>query len=195
MSQESPMTLDDIRNMPEDVPETIESEDYSPYDLIPIGYYVSRQREIVARKGKDSGKLYYEVRFLSGLEDPISSMLYGKGKYPERMFMFPNLRTREGKPGQTSDVAEYLRACGIDPKGISSVADALQESCDKEVMVFMSWTNKTEKNPDGTWEKEVLRGKDFNVGTAGDPEYKTSVSVDGVSYTAKHKPVGFRKVK
>ena len=188
------LTLDDIRNMPEDVPDSIESEDYSPYDLIPIGYYLSRQREIVARKSA-KGNMYFEVRFTSGLEDPQTGMLYGKGKYPERMFMFPNLRTREGKPGQTSDVAEYLRSCGIDPKGISSVADALNESQGNEVMVFVSWTNKTEKLPDGTWEKEVLRGKDFNAGSIDDPEYKTTVVKDGVTYTARHKPVGFRKVQ
>ena len=188
------LTLDDIRNMPEDVPDSIESEDYSPYDLIPIGYYLSRQREIVARKSA-KGNMYFEVRFTSGLEDPQTGMLYGKGKYPERMFMFPNLRTREGKPGQTSDVAEYLRSCGIDPKGISSVADALGDSQGNEVMVFVSWTNKTERLPDGTWEKEVLRGKDFNAGSIDDPEYKTTVVKDGVTYTARHKPVGFRKVQ
>jgi hypothetical protein len=187
------LTLDDIRNLPEDVPETIESEDYSPYDLIPIGYYVSRQREIVARKSA-KGNMYFEVRFTSGLEDPQTGMLYGKGKYPERMFMFPNLRTREGKPGQTSDVAEYLRSCVIDPKGITSVADALMESQSHEVMAFVSWTNKTEQLPDGNWEKEVLRGKDFNAGTIDDPEYKTTITKDGVTYTAKHKVVGFRKV-
>ena len=194
MSQET-LTLEDVRNLPEDVPDTIESEDYSPYDLVPIGYYLSRQREIVARHGKKSGKLYYEIRFTSGLEDPQTGMLYGKGKYPERMFMFPNLRTREGKPGQTSDVAEYLRSCQIDPKGITSVVDALEESQSKEVMVFVSWTNKTEQLPDGEWEKEVLRGKDFNVGTIDEPDYKTSVTKDGVTYTARHKPVGFRKVQ
>lgn len=188
------LTLEDIRNMPEDVPDSIESEDYSPYDLIPIGYYLSRQREIVARKSA-KGNLYYEVRFTSGLEDPVSGTAYGMGKYPERMFMFSNLRTREGKPGQTSDVAEYLRSCGIDPKGITSVVDALEESVNNEVMVFMSWTNKTEKRPDGTWEKEVVRGKDFNVGSIDEPEYKTSIEVDGVHYTAKHKAVGFRKVQ
>jgi len=187
------LTLDDIRNMPEDIPDSIESDDYSPYDLVPIGYYLSRQREVSARKSA-KGNIYYEVRFTSGLEDPTSGMLYGRGRYPERMFMFPNLRTREGKPGQTSDVAEYLRSCGIDPKGISSVADALQESQSKEVMAFVSWTNKTEQKPDGTWEKEVLRGKDFNAGSIDDPDYKTTITVDGITYTARHKVVGFRKV-
>jgi hypothetical protein len=189
------LTLDEIRNMPEDIPDSIESSDYSPYDLIPIGYYLSRQREIVARKSA-KGNLYYEVKFSSGLENPETGMLYGKGRYPERMFLFPNLRSREGKPGQTSDVAEYLRACGIDPKGITSVADALQESCGHQVMVFVSWTNKTEKDPaTGAWGKEVLRGKDFNTGSIDDPKYVTTVTKDGVTYEAKHKPVGFRRVQ
>lgn len=189
------LTLDEIRNMPEDIPDSIESSDYSPYDLIPIGYYTSRQREISARKSA-KGNLYYEVKFTSGLENPESGMLFGKGRYPERMFIFPNLRTREGKPGQTSDVAEYLRACGIDPKGITSVADALQESCSHQVMVFVSWTNKTEKDPaTGVWGKEVLRGKDFNTGSIDDPKYVTTVTKDGVTYEAKHKAVGFRRVQ
>lgn len=188
------LTLDDVRNLPDDIPAAIESEDYSPFDLIPIGYYLSRNREITPRKSA-KGNLYYEVRFTSGLESPETGHIYGKGKYPERMFLFSSLRTREGKPGQTSDVAEYLRSTGIDPKGISSVADALQESCSREVMVFVSWTNETEKLPDGTWTKEVLRGKDFNLGTVSDPQYVTSVEKDGVTFHAKHKPVGFRRVQ
>jgi hypothetical protein len=149
----------------------------------------------VARKSA-KGNLYYEVRFTSGLENPETGMLYGKGRYPERMFLFPNLRTREGKPGQTSDVAEYLRSCGIDPKGITSVADALQDSCGHQVMVFVSWTNKTEKDPaTGVYTKEVVRGKDFNTGTIEDPKYVTTITKDGVTYEAKHKPVGFRRVQ
>jgi len=187
------LTLDDVRNLPDDIPAAIESEDYSPFDLIPIGYYLSNSREIHPRKSA-KGNLYYEVKFTSGLENPETGRIFGRGKYPERLFLFSNLRTREGKPGQTSDVAEYLRSCGIDPKGISSVADALQESCAKPVMVFVSWTNETEKLPDGTWTKEVLRGKDFNMGTVADPQYVTSVEKDGVTYHAKHKPVGFRRV-
>jgi hypothetical protein len=192
------LTLDEIRNLPEDVPQNIESADYSPYDLVPIAYYLSRQREIVARKSA-KGNLYYEVRFTSGLESTDSNRAYGRGKYPERMFLFGNLRTREGKRGQTSDVAEYLRATGIDPKAITSVADALQESCTRDVMAFVSWTNKTEQVSDGnggtTWTKEVLRGKDFNTGTVSEPQYVSTIEVEGVRYDARHKVVGFRRVQ
>jgi hypothetical protein len=193
------LTLDEIRNLPEDVPEHIESADYSPYDLVPIGYYLSRQREIVPRKSQRTGNLYYEVRFTSGLENPDTARAYGRGKYPEKMFLFGNLRTREGKRGQTSDVAEYLRAAGIDPKGITSVADALQESTSRDVMAFVSWTNKTEQVSDSnggmTWTKEVLRGKDFNTGTVSDPVYVPTIEVEGVRYDARHKVVGFRRVQ
>jgi hypothetical protein len=188
------MTLDDVVNRPEDAPDSIETQDYSPYELIPVGYYLSNAREIQPKKGKDSGKLYYEVRFTSGLEDPSSGVSYGKGRWPERMFLFPNLRTREGKPGQTSDVADYLRSCGIDPKGLASVVDGLKQSLDVPVMVFVSWTNETERLPDGSWTKEVCRGKDFNMGTVAEPNYQTIIEKEGVSYRARHKAVGFRKV-
>ncbi len=188
------LTLDDVRNLPDDVPAAVESADYSPFDLIPIGYYLSRQREITPRKSQ-KGNLYYEVRFNGGLEDLERGIVYGRGRFPERLFLFSTLRTREGKPGQTSDVAEYLRACGLDPKGITSVADALKESQSQPVMVFVSWTNETEKLPDGTWTKEVCRGKDFNKGTKTQPEYVTAIEKDGVMYHAKHKPVGFRRVQ
>ncbi len=188
------LTLDDVRNLPDDVPSSVESADYSPFDLMPIKYYLSRDREIIPKKSA-KGNLYYEVRFTSGLEDLDRGITYGKGRFPERLALFPGLRTREGKPGQTSDVAEYLRACGIDPKGISSVAEALKDSQSREVMVFVSWTNETEKLPDGTWTKEVVKGKDFNLGTATEPHYVTTIEKDGVTYHAKHKPVWFRRVQ
>ena len=191
---EEPQTLADLKDRPEDVPQTIESSDYSPYDIMPIGAYYSASRTIVPKTSK-KGNTYYEVTFTSGLEDVEGGKVYGMGKYPERMFLFGTLFPRTNRPGQTSDVADYLRSCGINPKEITSVADALEVSQQMPVNVFVSWTNKTSKDPaTGEWEKEVLKGKDFNQGTPDAPNYVPQVTIDGISYTAKHKPVGFRKV-
>lgn len=191
---EETLTLDDIRNMPEDVPAQIESFDYSSATLMPIGYYISHSRTITPKRSQKSGKLYYEVSFTSGLQNPETGETFGQGRYPERMFLFGTQFNRTGRKGSTSDVADYLRSCNLNPKTISSVATALQESQDTPVMVFVSWTNKTEKLDDGTWTKEVLKGRDFNFGTADEPDYRDVVVKDGVTYNARHKAVGFRKL-
>lgn len=191
---EETLTLDDVKNMPEDVPAQIESFDYSSATLMPIGYYISHSRTITPKKSQKTGRLYYEVTFNSGLQNPETGENFGMGKYPERMFLFGTQFTRTGRKGSTSDIADYLRACGINPKGISSVAEALEESQNCPVMAFVSWTNKTEKLADGSWTKEVLKGRDFNFGTADEPEYRDTVLRDGQTYQARHKVVGFRKI-
>lgn len=191
---EETLTLEDVKNMPEDVPAQIESFDYSSAVLIPIGYYFSPTRTITPKKSAKSGKIYYEVAFNTGLQNSESGENFGTGKYPERMFLFGTQFSRTGRKGSTSDVADYLRSCGLDPKGITSVAEALQQSQEMPVMCFVSWTNKTEKLADGTWTKEVLKGRDFNFGTADAPQYKDTVTRDGETFTARHKVVGFRKI-
>lgn len=190
---EETLTLDDVKNMPEDVPSNIESFDYSSATLMPIGYYISHSRVITPKKSA-KGRIYYEVSFTSGLQNPETGENFGLGRYPERMFLFGTQFTRTGRKGSTSDVADYLRSCGINPKGIASVSEALQQSQDMPVMAFVSWTNKTSKLDDGTWEKEILKGRDFNFGTADEPEYRDTVLRDGQTYTARHKVVGYRKV-
>jgi len=191
---DEPQTLEDLKDLPEDVPESIESSDYSPYDLMPVGTYFSAARTITPKISK-KGNRYYEVQFTSGLEDTEAGKVFGMGKYPERMMLFGTLFPRTNRPGQTSDIADYLRSCGINPKGISSVADALAESQSMPVNVFVSWTNKTSKDPiTNEWEKEFLKGRDFNQGTPDAPNYVPTTEVDGVTYVAKHKAVGFRKV-
>jgi hypothetical protein len=191
---DEPQTLADLKDQPEDVPEAIESSDYSPYDLMPIGYYYSASRTITPKTSR-KGNRYFEVSFDSGLEDVESGKVFGMGKFPERMFLFGTLFPRTNRPGQTSDIADYLRSCGINPKEITSVADALEQSQQMPVNVFVSWTNKTSKDPvTGEWEKEVLKGKDFNQGTPDAPNYVPTAEKDGVTYTARHKPVGFKKI-
>lgn len=193
MSEEQVLTLDDVKNMPEDVPSTIESYDYSSSLLLPIGYYLSQSRTITPKKSQ-KGKIYYEITFDSGLQNPETGESFGMGKYPERGVLFGTQFSRTGRKGSTSDVADYLRSCGINPKQISSVAQALQESQNLPVMCFVSWTNKTEKLADGSWTKEVLKGRDFNKGTADEPDYVDTVTKDGTTFYARHKVVGFRKV-
>jgi hypothetical protein len=189
------LTLDDVKNMPEDHQE-LESSDYVDYNLIPVGWYLSQQRKITPKKSARTGKLWYEVTFNGGLQDAASGRVHGMGSYPEKGGLFGNRYERDNRPGQTTDIADYLRACGIDPKTVTSTASALEQSQTLPVKAFVAWTNKTEKLPDGTWEKETLKTKDFNKGTAQAPEMVSTVTKDGRTFEARHK-VGtkYQKVK
>lgn len=189
------LTLDDVKNMPEDSPAMLESSDYVDYNLIPVGWYLSQQRKITPKKSQRTGKLWYEVSFVGGLQDPETGKVHSSGQYPERGGLFGNRFSRENRPGETTDVAEYLRACGIDPKSVKSTAEALQQSETLPVMCFVGWTNRTEKLPDGTYEKETLKTKDFNRGTATAPDYMPSVEIGGRVFEARHKVTKFQKVR
>lgn len=185
--------LDSLIDTPEDLPESAESADYVAYDLMTPGNYLSQSRTITARK-KDDGSITYQVSFDSGLENP-EGQVFGKGNYPEKTWLSNKPFVRQNRPGKTSSVMDYLRACNFDPKKISSIASALEQSQSIPVQVYVGWEDRTEKQEDGTYPKPTLKTKDFNVGTKDQPMYTPVVTKDGTTYTARHRvSSSFRKV-
>ncbi|SRR5258706_13276264 len=187
----------DLMNVSEAVTE-VESEDYTGYDLMPVGDYVSKTRVIkVAEKTKD-GVTYLsaEVSFPDGLENENGESL-GGGNYPLRTWITTKQFAQQNRPGTTSQVANYLRAIGFDVKtlkGPQDILDALNESQGMPIKVFISWTNRTEKLGDGTYTKEFAKLKDFNQGTKETPKYVPFFELNGEKIQAKHKVGGFRQL-
>ncbi len=178
--------LADLQDSPEDLPEEIESADYVNYDLIFPGNYLSQSRVITAKK-KDDGSIVFCLAFPSGLTNVETGETFAvKSNYPERTWISTKQYQKQGRVGKTSGVADYLRACGLSPKGGDYVA-LMQESVNIPVMVYVAWEDKTEKAADGTYPESVLKTKDFNVGTKEDPQYTPVVEKDGVTYQARHK--------
>lgn len=184
----------ELKNVAEQV-DSIESEDYTGYELIPVGDYLSQSRSIkVAKKER-----YFsaEISFPNGIQNLETGRSFGGGQYPLRTWVTSKKYQQEGKTGETSGMAEYLKKVGFDVKQLRTnedILDALEESQNLPVKVFVGWTNKTEKLPDGTYTKEFAKTRDFNVGSKDEPSYQPFFVKDGVKILAKHKVSGFKKV-
>ncbi len=187
--------LSSLIDTPEDLPENLESADYTGFEIIPPGNYLSESREIKARR-KDDGSVTFEVAFVGGLVNPETGKRVAGNGRPEKTYLSSKQYVRENRAGSTSSVSEYLRACGIDPKSVESVGSALAESQSSPVLVYVGWENRTEKQADGTWPKATLKTKDFNTGTKEQPNYVPNVTKDGVNYTARHRVTSnFQRVR
>jgi hypothetical protein len=187
------VNISELDHVAEEV-DGLESVDYVNRDLIPVGLYLSNSRTIKARDNND-GTTTFQVELNGGIQNPETGQTFANGSFPlktwvsTKKFSFPN------RPGQTSSAAQYLRAVGIDPKTVESVKDAMEESQTLPVMVYIGRTNRTEKLADGSYEKEILKTRDFNVGTKEAPEYVAAVEVGGRLYEGRHKVQGFQTVR
>lgn len=168
----------------------MESEDYTGRELIPVGDYANPSRVIRGRQ-KDDGEISFEITVM-GLER--EGQTFARGGL--RTWVSTKRYSRPNVSGQTSGAAEYLRAVGFDPKGKSTeeIVALMNESQNIPVGVFVGRTNKTSKLEDGTYEKEVLKTKDFNVGTKDQPQYVAEVVVNGQKFEARHKIGGFKRL-
>jgi len=147
----------------------VESADFGRYPTQPVGEYTSRSRAIKARVNKEKGQVSFEVTCEGGVLD-------GDGKawatkYPLKKwisttpFKTKDRESGEEQPGTTSQVAQYLRACGISPK-IDTFDDLIQAmvgSQETPVGVFVGWTDKR-KQVDGEWVGLDLKTRDFYAG-------------------------------
>lgn len=184
----------ELKNVAEQV-DSIETDDFIDYNLIPVGDYISQSRVVkVTPKGK-----YFsaEISFPNGIQNPDTGESFGGGQYPLRTWVTSKKYKQEGKPGETSGMAEYLKKVGFDVKGLHTnedILDALEESQNLPVKVFIGRTNRTERLPDGTYSEEFAKTKDFNVGTKEEPSYQPFFIKDGVKVFGKHKVSGFKRV-
>lgn len=191
MSQEF-VSLNDLQVVAEELPEVLESGDYIDYDLIPVGLYLSNQRRITARQKAD-GTTTFQVEFIGGVVNTDTGATFGNGSFPLKTYVSTKKYSLPNRPGQTSSAAQYLRELGIDPKTVDSVVGAMGETETAPVRIFIGWTNKTEKLADGTYEKETMKTRDFNVGTKEEPNYQPMVQIGEKVFQAKHRVQGFRK--
>ena len=183
----------ELKNVAEQV-DSIETDDFVDFAIIPVGNYLSQSRSIkVAKKEK-----YFsaEISFTNGIQDE-SGKSFGGGQYPIRTWVTSKKYEQDGKPGQTSSMAEYLKKVGYDVKQLPTnedILDALEESQTLPVKVYIGWTNRTEKLDDGSYSKEFAKTKDFNVGSKEEPIYQPFFEKDGVKVLARHKVSGFKVV-
>jgi hypothetical protein len=192
-------TYTDITTLPNiSEPLSIQTEDYTPDEVLVPGLYLSPSRQI-SIKSESPEKVTFEICFDSGLEN-------GDGRkkgFFERTYLSTKLYSKPNRPGKTSQVAEYLEACGFKVKGLSIEAakELMEESQNVPVRPRVGRTNTTARLTEGdpargipaTYEKEVLRTHDFNVGTRENPVWALSVVKDGKTYTARHRFEGWRK--
>lgn len=196
MTEDAYVNPSELKNVAEQV-DSIETDDYVDYNLIQPGTYLSQSR--VIKVSKKERWFSAEISFPAGIQNPETGQSFGGGQYPLRTWVTSKKYQQEGKPGQTSGMAEYLKSVGFDVKLLQTnedILDALEESQNLPVNVFIGWTNKTEKLPDGSYSKEFAKLKDFNVGTKEEPVYQPFVvDANGTKFPAKHKVSSFRKVK
>jgi hypothetical protein len=195
----SPM---DMLNSGEDVTEIVaESKDYVPYELLEPTHgevkYISQTREVkVSNRVSKTG-----VPFLS-IELNVPELVSASG---DKITLGRPLRTwvnslqfkQRNRPGTTSSLSDYLQEAGFNVKELngSAILEALGESASIPMEVVVSWTNRTKKLDDGTYEDEVLKTRDFNVSDDKDnPVYVSEIVKDGVTYKAKHRVAAFRRV-
>lgn len=162
--------------------EEIESNDYSPFEVPAPGNYLSQTREIRARQ-KEDGSTTFEVTFVGGLTDPNTGKTIFASR-PEKTYLSTKKYVRTGRPGQTSSVAEYLRACGMDPKNVGNLLEALVSSQSIPLLVYVAWEDKGKKVGE-TWVNKGLKTRDFNQGSKEEPKYVPQVEVDGEVFTAR----------
>jgi hypothetical protein len=166
----------------------VETNDFSEFLLLDPGIYENPSREIKAKQenGKFTGT--FEITFTGGLfKDGMP--IGGKN---ERTWVSTRLYERQGHPGKTSSVAEYLKKCGFAAKGLGGqeLVELMIQSQNVPVGVGVKWTNRTEKLADGSYEKESLKTKDFNVGSKDEPIYVPEVEINGRKFQARHR-VGY----
>lgn len=191
MSTTEYLDLASFKQTAEAIPmdEPIESEDFTGKMEFPIGDFSSAKRS--AKATNKNGSISFEITLDGGLVHLDSGRTYGE-KYPLRTWVSTKLYERDGMAGKTSSVADYLRKCGIDPKGftIDQTIDAVQESLTIPVGVFVGRTDKA-KQVGGEWVSKNLKTKDFNIGTKAEPQYVNSITIDGETYEGKPKVGGF----
>lgn len=194
--------LADLQGLAEDLgPEALESNDYSDFEVTPVGHYLSQSREIKGKVGKDGVNLTFEVTFVGGLQDPNTGRTFNSGQYPLKTWLSTKKFNKQNRVGSTSTAAEYLRAVGLDPKE-GTMTELFEISKTLPVQVYVGWEDSGKKTgeKDPTTGKDLytnkgLKTKDFNRGTKEAPSYVPSVSIDGETFTARARVSGFEKIR
>lgn len=163
----------------------IETPDYTDYELLSPGTYTSPAREVQAERRIDkNGKPFLMARLEFGeLVDAEGNRTFLRKPIVRYIFSFT--RKQKGHQVETSDVATYLKAAGVELGGnvdIETLKNALMETASYPVRVRVDWTNRTPKN-DATGEflPERAYTSDFRVGANGSATYIAKLSADDIA--------------
>lgn len=179
---------------------TIESEDFSRFTTMAPGNYTNPSRSIELEDG-EAGHFTACLTFDGGFVSE-EGRTYPAGKYPIKKWIYSTpfkAKSRDGQelPGTTSGVAEYLRAVGVNPKGMDLEAAkvAILETALTPVGVYVGRTDRAIKNEaTGKFESQGLKTRDFNVGTKDAPVWAEQVERDGRVFRAKPTVTSFSRV-
>jgi hypothetical protein len=186
MSSANLLSLADLASTAEELPEKIESSDFSRSKCMPVGDYISSSRTITGEKRED-GNYSFTVVFDCGLQNEANAKVYG-AKYHLKKWISTKPYKILDVPGTTSSVAEYLRAVGFNPKELSAaqVIEAILDSQSVAVGVFVGRTDRRVKDENGTWSGGTLKTKEFLAGVNEDgvKQYAETITKNGVQYIA-----------
>lgn len=164
----------------------LETSDYSDYEVTAPGRYVSNSRTVSAKQ-KPDGNITFEITF-NGIVDEKGR----KFLRPDRTWISTKKFTRYNRPGQTSGVAQYLRACGFDPKQVADLKESMTLSTTMPVGVLVGWEDKSVKDASGQWKNAGLKTRDF---LNAEGKYVPQVEINGSVYTARPRVQTFFKIK
>lgn len=197
----SPATYNDLaaareQYVAENVDVIIETNDYFDVTVTPPKEYLTPQRSLAKINNKPDGTTTFELQLTGGVKDLETGQAFGTGKYPFRTWLSTKLFEQNGKPGKTSQVSQYLKEAGFDPKTLKNrqdILDAMEASLNIPLKVFIAWRDKGVKQADNTWTDRKLKTRDFEViDENGTKKYSPVITVDGEQVFATEKVGSFR---
>lgn len=173
-----------------------ESPDFTNYELLNPGLYISPNRVVTAGHAVDRNSRPYVFAHIaiSELQDEEGNTIVLNRPLKTWIATFP--RKRKNQQGTTSDVADYLRTAGFEPsqlRGRDEIEQALVESAGAPVKIMVGWTNMAKKLADGSYTEEWARTNDFNQGTPDEPKLVPVLEKDGEVVRAKHRISYFKR--
>jgi hypothetical protein len=173
-----------------------ESADFTNYELLSPGTYISPSRKVEAGAAVDKNKHPYVFAKIevSELQDENGATITLNRPMKDWIATFP--QKRKNQQGTSSKVADYLRQAGFEPSALQGgeLRQALTESAQYPVKIVVGWTNMTKKLPDGTYTEQFATTKDFNRGTKDEPVFVPTFEKDGEVVRAKHRISFYKKV-
>lgn len=184
----------------EDVEVIVESNDFSNISVTPPGEYLTPFRtlgNITTKVVEGQTVTTFEIQLTGGVKDLNTGQTFGGGKYPFRTWQSTKLFEQSGKPGKTSQISQYLREAGFDPKTLRTrqdIMDAVEASLNVPLKVYIAWKDRGVKQADGSWKDYNLKTKDFQTGTREDGSkiYSSVITYNGEEVRATEKVGSFK---
>lgn len=120
-----------------------------------------QEKRLITYKRKDDGNIVFEMSV------PLPRANGTFSQYPYKFWASTKTFEAFGGKGRTSGVAQYLDACGIDPKGLrkNDVIDLVLGTSEQPLGVEISWRDKYSERSDAEKlnKKDLKKAKDFKL--------------------------------